>query len=264
MTYQWPDSLFPLRNWLQKNGLSPSSIKTDRQAAFMAQQLAGTRFKFPNKGEPCFPILKLIQENLPENAQSIVPSAKPRQAVKSGRKSGKKNQRVAAAPLIPTAGLVLFSDGGCEPNPGDGGWGFAVYRDGVEVHSDCGGMLDSTNNIMELTGMLMAIRWASGQAEPVHILCDSQYVVNGCNDWRHGWKKKGWSRGKEKELANADLWQQIDASLDGQAHITIGWVKGHAGITGNERADELATMGMEIARGESVQSAIEQQLQYVV
>ncbi len=260
--YDWPVSLFPLCDWLKKNGLSPSSIKTERQATFMAQQLVGTRFKFPPMGTSCFPILQAIQERLPEDVPTVAKVAKPRQAAKFG---GKSSKRADGADIpLPTSGLVVFSDGGCEPNPGDGGWGFAVYRDGVEVHSNCGGMPDSTNNIMELTGMLMAIRWAATQGEPVHILCDSQYVVNGCNDWRHGWKKKGWKRGETKELANADLWQQIDAVLDGKKHITIGWVKGHVGITGNERADELATMGMEIARGEPAADLIEDQLRYVV
>lgn len=262
MTYHWPESLVPLRNWLENAGLEPSSIKTERQATFMAQQLVGTRFKFPPMGTSCFPILKAIQERLPEDAPTVAKTAKPRQAAKSGGKS--KRKTFSPALDIPKTGLVLFSDGGCEPNPGDGGWGFAVYRDSVEVHSDCGGMLDTTNNVMELTGMLMSIRWAVAQGAPVHILCDSQYVVNGCNDWRHGWKKKGWKRGETKELANADLWQQIDAVLDGKDHITIGWVKGHVGITGNERADELATMGMEIARGEPAPDLLEDQLRYVV
>jgi ribonuclease HI len=262
MNYDWPYELFRLRDWLKKNGLSPSIIKTERQAAFMAQQLVGTRHKFPPQGSSCFPLLKAIQEVLPEDGQSIIQKVKTRQAVKSGRKGGKIGK--AAHTDLPTTGLVLFSDGGCEPNPGAGGWGMAVYRDGVEVHSDCGGMLESTNNIMELTGMLMSIRWAIAQGEPVHILCDSQYVVNGCNDWRHGWKKKGWKRGETKELANADLWQQIDAVLDGKDHITIAWVKGHSGIEGNERADELATMGRDLIIGEPETDLIEQQLAYVV
>ncbi|MEJ5082372.1 RNase H family protein [Ochrobactrum sp. MYb379] len=94
-------------------------------------------------------------------------------------------------------------------------------------------------------------------------LAYSQYVVNGCNDWRHGWKKQGWKRGK-KELANADLWQAIDAVLSGADRVTIAWVKGHAGVVGNERADELATMGRDLVRGEPELTAIEQQLQYVV
>ncbi|MDT6940713.1 ribonuclease H [Brucella pseudogrignonensis] len=261
MTYEWPESLYTLRDWLKQNGLSSASLKTERQAAFMAQQLLGTRHKFPEKGASCFPLLKAIQDTLPEDGKSIIPKAKTSQAVKS---SGKGSKRADGADInLPAAGLIVFSDGGCDPNPGAGGWGMAVYRDGVEVHSDCGGMLESTNNVMELTGMLNAIRWAASQSEPVHILCDSQYVVNGCNDWRHGWKKHGWKRGK-KELANADLWQEIDAALNGADQITIAWVKGHAGVEGNERADELATMGREIARGKTEPSMIEQQLQYVV
>ncbi|MCK4207181.1 ribonuclease HI [Brucella pituitosa] len=228
----------------------------------MAQQLVGTRHKFPPQGASCFPLLRAIQEALPEDGPKVAKASKPRQAVKSGGKSSKR--QVAARPPLPSTGLVLFSDGGCDPNPGAGGWGMAVYRDGVEVHSDCGGMLESTNNIMELTGMLMSIRWAIAQGEPVHILCDSQYVVNGCNDWRHGWKKKGWKRGETKELANADLWRQIDAVLDGKDHITIAWVKGHSGIEGNERADELATMGRDLIIGEPETDLIEQQLAYVV
>ena len=262
MSYEWPESLFPLRNWLKENGLSSASLKTERQAAFMAQQLLGTRHKFPEKGASCFPVLKAIQDGLPKDGQSVTPKIKVRQAVKSGGKVSKPNG--AAPTKLPTAGLVLFSDGGCDPNPGAGGWGMAVYRDGVEVHSDCGGMLESTNNIMELTGMLNAIQWAVAQSEPVHILCDSQYVVNGCNDWRHGWKKKGWKRGETKELANADLWQQIDAVLDGKDHITIAWVKGHSGIEGNERADELATMGRDLIRSDPAPSLIECQLQYQI
>ncbi|MGU3577078.1 ribonuclease H [Brucellaceae bacterium C25G] len=255
MTYVWPESLNPLRIWLEKNGLSPSSIKTERQAAFMAQQLLGTRLKFPPQGASCFPILKAMQDALPEDGQSFI------QITKSVAKGGK--QKVSVQNAISSAGLVLFSDGGCDPNPGDGGWGIAVYRDGKEIHSECGGMLESTNNIMELTGMLNAVRWAASQAEPVCIYCDSQYVVNGCNDWRHGWKKAGWKRGK-KELANAELWQQIDDSLNGENHITIVWVKGHVGVEGNERADELATMGRELIRGIEDKTLIHNQLNYEV
>jgi ribonuclease HI len=85
----------------------------------------------------------------------------------------------------------------------------------------------------------------------VSVWTDSQYVVNGVNDWRHGWKAKGWQRGSDKAepknriLLNADLWQQIDAGLESPraANIRVYWVKGHAGHIGNERADELAEIG---------------------
>lgn len=166
-------------------------------------------------------------------------------------------------------GLVIYCDGACEPNPGAGGWGFAVFRDGVEIHSDCGGSADTTNNIMEMTGALMALRWFSerGVVEPVRILCDSQYVVNGCNDWRLSWKARGWKRkGKNPEIANLDLWKELDEALTA-APIRLEWVKGHAGIIGNERADELSLIGREaalVAEADDCGDLIAEQLRYEV
>ncbi len=149
-------------------------------------------------------------------------------------------------------GLVIYCDGTCEPNPGEGGWGFVVYRDGIEIHSEFGGADPSTNNIMEMTGALMALRWVADFSpklgESVRLLCDSQYVVKGCNEWRHSWKRKGWRRGgpnaklKNSVIANLDLWKELDEVLS-SVPITLEWVKGHAGTLGNERADELAEMG---------------------
>lgn len=175
-------------------------------------------------------------------------------------------------------GLVIFCDGACEPNPGAGGWAFVVYRDGIEIHCECGGDPVSTNNIMEMTGALMALRWLEVHSagatllRPIsaRLLCDSQYVVRGCNEWRHGWKAKGWKRGgpkaKEKNsvIANLDLWKELDAAMT-LTPIMLEWVKGHAGTKGNERADELADFGrldaLSLADPDSAK-AIEQQLNY--
>lgn len=153
------------------------------------------------------------------------------------------------------AGLVIYCDGACEPNPGVGGWGFVVYRDGVEIHSDCGGSNPTTNNIMEMTGALMALRWFADRqvVEPVRLLCDSQYVVKGCNEWRAGWKRNGWNKRSltspkraDGEIKNLELWKELDEAL-ALVPITLEWVKGHAGIIGNERADELSLMGRQAA-----------------
>ncbi|TCL70555.1 ribonuclease H [Rhizobium sp. BK251] len=154
-------------------------------------------------------------------------------------------------------GLQIFCDGAAEPNPGVGGWGVAVYLDGVEIHSEHGGFAYTTNNIAELTGLIMAIRWAKVDGRPATIQCDSQYCVNGANQWRHGWKARGWKRGgpnsrpENSEIKNLDLWQAIDAELTGAKGITIQWCKGHAGIVGNERADELSNIGMRDISGNS-------------
>ncbi|MBZ3693233.1 ribonuclease HI [Phyllobacterium sp. R2-JL] len=168
-------------------------------------------------------------------------------------------------------GLVIFCDGACEPNPGLGGWGFAVYRDGVEVDAGYGGAHAVTNNIMEMTAALMALRWfeSEGVTEPVRLLCDSQYVVKGCNEWRHNWKKKGWKRKGEnaapekQALKNVDLWMELDVALT-VVPITLEWVKGHIGTIGNERADELAEMGRAALKPRTSTDLIEEQLRHSI
>ncbi|RUU93332.1 ribonuclease HI [Mesorhizobium sp. M7A.F.Ca.MR.176.00.0.0] len=172
-------------------------------------------------------------------------------------------------------GLVIYADGCCEPNPGAGGWGFVAYRDGVEIHSASGGDQDTTNQRMELTAALEALRWLShdvdGQAANVgaRLISDSMYTVTGCNEWRHGWKRNGWSRGgpnakpANRVIANLDLWQMLDGTLI--AHpIALEWCKGHVGIIGNERADELSLIGrgMVVEQSPTALDLIRQQLDY--
>jgi ribonuclease HI len=167
-------------------------------------------------------------------------------------------QRKQHAPFdmsLVATGVHIFCDGACEPNPGAGGWGYVVYRDGGEIGHGSGGLAETTNNVMELTGMLKAIEWVQyAKGQPVTIWCDSQYVVNGCNDWRHKWKRNGWSRKGPKspkpesgEVKNLDLWKAIDAALNSCSGLTISWVKGHNGTLGNERADELSFQGRKAA-----------------
>lgn len=191
-------------------------------------------------------------------------------------KRGKASLLKSRRPAITSAtgfdtGLVIFCDGACEPNPGVGGWGFVVYRDGVEIHAECGGADPATNNTMELTGALVALRWLLENdhdtiAAP-RLLCDSQYVVNGCNDWRLSWKARGWKRkGKNPDIANLDLWKALDEALT-LVPIKLEWVKGHAGTVGNERADELAEEGRQSVlalRPDDTWYQLEEQLRYEV
>lgn len=151
----------------------------------------------------------------------------------------------------PPKGLQVFADGCYEPNSGGGGWAFVAYRDAVEIASNFGGVQDSANNAMELIALLKAATWLNANAlgEPAIILSDSLYAVKGCNSWRHIWKNNGWKKivpnanARSRTIANPELWKIIDLQLSPNPLVTIAWCKGHSGIEGNERADELAENG---------------------
>lgn len=91
----------------------------------------------------------------------------------------------------------------------------------------------------ELMAVLDLLRQSADCGEPLHILCDSQYVINSVTQWMPGWKRRGWKKGDGKPVLNVDLMQQLDAALRGR-QVTFEWVKGHAGHPLNEAADRLA------------------------
>lgn len=138
---------------------------------------------------------------------------------------------------------IAFTDGACKGNPGAGGWGsYLVFADG-QTQAWCGGDKATTNNRMELMGAIYALK-NSPIDTPLEIWTDSSYVKNGITQWIDGWKKKGWKTASKKPVANQDLWQQLD-KLRQSRPVSWHWVKGHAGHEGNEKADELANLGVE-------------------
>ncbi len=156
-------------------------------------------------------------------------------------------------------GLHVFADGCYEPNSGGGGWAFVAYRDAVEIASGFGGVQNSANNSTELIALLNAAIWINSNAkgEPAVIWSDSIYAIKGCNSWRHIWKNNGWKKivpkanVRSRTIANSALWKAIDLQLSPNPLVTIAWCKGHFGIEGNERADELAERGrLSIQSGE--------------
>ena len=134
--------------------------------------------------------------------------------------------------------VTIYTDGSSRGNPGPGGYG-AILITGRHKKELSGGFLKTTNNRMELMGAIVALE-ALKQSCQVELISDSKYVIDAmAKGWIHSWKLKGWSRGPNKPLKNAELWQRLDKA-QAQHKMTWSWVKGHAGNPMNERCDELA------------------------
>jgi len=138
--------------------------------------------------------------------------------------------------------VYLYTDGACKGNPGPGGWG-ALLKYGKNEKELWGGERSTTNNRMELQAAIEGLKALSRPCSVV-LTTDSKYVKQGINEWIEGWKKRGWKTASKQPVKNQDLWQQLDQEC--QRHeIEWQWVKGHAGHTENERADQLANKGVE-------------------
>jgi len=137
---------------------------------------------------------------------------------------------------------VAYTDGACKGNPGAGGWGaHLIFSDG-RTQDLYGGADATTNNRMELMGAIKALEH-SPKAQKIEIWTDSSYVQKGITEWIDGWKKRGWKTASKKPVANQDLWQLLDENCQNRK-VAWHWVKGHAGHAGNEKADELANLGV--------------------
>lgn len=144
--------------------------------------------------------------------------------------------------------VEIYTDGGCVPNPGTGGWGAVLLYRGQRRELS-GGEPDSTNNRMELTAAIEALR-ALKRPCRVELHTDSEYVQKGVTEWLPRWKQRGWRR-KGGPIMNIDLWRILDE--ESRRHqIAWKWVKGHAGHPLNERCDELA---MQAIRRQTQQGA---------
>jgi ribonuclease HI len=140
--------------------------------------------------------------------------------------------------------VEIYTDGACKGNPGPGGWGAWLVA-GEHSRELCGGEMGTTNNRMELKAVIEALNALKRPCEIV-LHTDSQYVQKGISEWLAGWKARGWKTASKAPVKNLDLWQALDeARLPHK--IDWRWVKGHAGHAGNEKADELANRGVQMA-----------------
>lgn len=134
--------------------------------------------------------------------------------------------------------VEIWTDGGCKPNPGPGGWA-AILRLGTHERALSGAEPATTNNRMELTAAAAGLE---ALKRPCHVALytDSEYVRNGITRWKDGWVRRNWRNAAGDPVANMDLWRRL---LDAASRHEVAWhwVRGHAGHPLNERADELAT-----------------------
>lgn len=135
--------------------------------------------------------------------------------------------------------IVIYTDGGSRFNPGPGGYGVVIVENGRRREYS-GGFRLTTNNRMELTACIEALKRVKGSDKSITLYSDSQYVVNGINKgWARGWRKRGWVKADRQPAINPDLWGEL-LELTEALDVEFRWVRGHSGNELNEVCDRLA------------------------
>ncbi len=138
--------------------------------------------------------------------------------------------------------IKIFTDGACRGNPGPGGYGSIIRVQGKDKELR-GSAKNTTNNIMELTAAVVALKQLKEPSE-VELTSDSQYLVKGMTEWIKGWIRKGWVTASKQPVKNKDIWIELN-QLNNTHKITWLWVRGHTGHAENERCDQLANMAID-------------------
>jgi ribonuclease HI len=156
------------------------------------------------------------------------------------RRAEAKPARNVAAPSPPgPEEIIVHTDGGSIGNPGPGGYGIVIERDG-ERREISGGFRLTTNNRMEMMAAIVALEALRGSGRRIHLFSDSSYLVNAVDKgWARKWRSNGWNKADGKAAMNRDLWQRLLALLE-ELEVAFHWLKGHAGHEQNERCDRLA------------------------
>lgn len=137
--------------------------------------------------------------------------------------------------------IEMYSDGACSGNPGPGGYGLTIFKDGILIDTYNEYFNESTtNNRMELKAMILALQLGNQyEDDDVILYCDSSYCINSATNWIYNWTTNGWMNSKKQTVENVDLMREL-YSLLGFNKVKIQKVSGHTGILGNELADALA------------------------
>lgn len=140
--------------------------------------------------------------------------------------------------------VELFTDGACSGNPGPGGWAYILKHPASGAEREAfGAEMETTNNRMELIAVIEGLR-ALSRPSRVDVYSDSQYVLNGLNEWLDQWKRRGWKTAAKKPVKNEDLWRQLD-ELRTEHDLNYHWIRGHNEHPENERCDAMAVAARE-------------------
>lgn len=152
--------------------------------------------------------------------------------------------------------VIIYADGACSGNQfkeNVGGWGAVIKAQspsGEELlrKEICGGTINTTNNVMELTAPTEALKKLNRTDIPVEIYLDSNYVYQGMTEWISGWKARGWRKSNKKPVENVELWKALDEQVRRFDCVMFFKVTAHVGVELNEIADQLANKGMDMIR----------------
>ncbi len=138
--------------------------------------------------------------------------------------------------------IVVFTDGAAKGNPGPGGWGVIIVKPDGDVTELGGGAPQATNNQMELAAVIHALEHLRRAGGKVAIYSDSTYVIRGIKQWIWAWRRRGWKTADGNDVLNREQWEALSRLVAARAKQGIEWhyVRGHTGIPGNERVDEIA------------------------
>jgi ribonuclease HI len=137
---------------------------------------------------------------------------------------------------------VIYTDGACSGNPGPGGWAAVILSPTLEVRELGGPAAATTNNRMEMMGVLRGLEAVTETPQKIQVFTDSVYVIRGITQWVFGWQRRGWKTAEGADVVNRDLWQLLMAVVTrcGRERIQWHFIRGHKGVAGNERCDQIA------------------------
>ena len=141
--------------------------------------------------------------------------------------------------------IKVYTDGACRGNPGPGGWGAIIFRDNKEIELFDGDKM-TTNNQMEMVAAIKALEYLKDEDQKIILYTDSDYLRQGITSWIVNWKNNNWRTAAKKPVKNKELWILLDQLVQ-ELNIEWHWVKGHSGDPGNEKADNLANKGADLA-----------------